>query len=197
MADDLQHDTSTSSHYIGDAFYQRLVTVFMDWQSDEAEIADAGIRDMCARLLAREARLLDQNRLDDWVAMYARECVYWVPATPNGGDPRREIAVSFDDRRRMEDRVFRLKNDFAWSQRPQSRTARIVSNVAVFTGPDADSLMVRSTFLTSEFQAGSKRVYTGWNGHWIRRADDGWEIVAKQVNLIDCDQNLRNPSIVI
>lgn len=197
MADDLQHDTSTSSHYIGDAFYQRLVAVFMDWQSDEAEIADAGIRDMCARLLAREARLLDQNRLDDWVAMYARECVYWVPATPNGGDPRREIAVSFDDRRRMEDRVFRLKNDFAWSQRPQSRTARIVSNVAVFTGPDADSLMVRSTFLTSEFQAGSKRVYTGWNGHWIRRADDGWEIVAKQVNLIDCDQNLRNPSIVI
>lgn len=197
MADDTIHDPSLTSFYVSDDFYQRLVDTFADWQGDAAEVTDVNVRDACRRLLEREARYLDQIRLDDWLALYAPECVYWVPATPHGGDPRKEIAVSFDDRRRMEDRVFRLKNDFAWSQRPQSRTARIVSNVTVFAGPDDASLMVRSSFLTSEFQAGDKRVYAGWNGHWLRRKGEGMEIVAKQVNLIDCDQNLRNPSIVI
>ena len=80
-----------------------------------------------------------QNRLDDWLAMFAPECVYWGPATPHGGDPRKEIANFFDDRRRMEDRVFRLKNDYAWSQRPMSRTARLVSNVTAFSG-DSESV---------------------------------------------------------
>jgi hypothetical protein len=40
---------------------------------------------------------------------------YWVPATPQGGDPRREVAILFDDRRRMEDRIYRLRTGYAWS----------------------------------------------------------------------------------
>ncbi len=57
--------------------------------------------------------------------------------------------------------------------------------------------MVRSTFLTNEFQAGDKRNYTGWYGHKIGFIDGGWKILVKQVNLIDCDQNLRNLSIIL
>ena len=56
--------------------------------------------------------------------------------------------------------------------------------------------MVRSTFLTTEFQAGETRTYAGWYGHRLRRNREGWDILVKQVNLIDCDQNLRNPSII-
>ena len=37
----------------------------------------------------------------------------------------------------------------------------------------------------------------GWSAHRLRRAGDGWEILVKQVNLIDCDRNLRNPSITL
>ncbi|MBT5179864.1 MAG: aromatic-ring-hydroxylating dioxygenase, partial [Rhodospirillaceae bacterium] len=130
------------------------------------------------------------------------ECLYWVPASLDGGDPRREVAVSFDDRRRMEDRVFRLDTDHAWSQQPVSRTARLVSNVTVYATDAADDVfMVRSNFLTTEFQAGDKRIYTGWYGHQLRRLGnsngESWQILVKQVNLIDCDQNLRNPSIVL
>jgi benzoate/toluate 1,2-dioxygenase beta subunit len=148
-------------------------------------------------VLEKEARLLDQIQLDDWLSLYAPECLYWVPATPGGGDPRREIAVSFDDRRRLEDRIFRLQNDYAWSQQPGSRTSRLVSNVTVFSTKDPDVVMVRSNFLTTEFQAGDIRQYTGWTGHRLRRAGKGWKILVKQVNLINCDQNLRNPSIVL
>ena len=123
--------------------------------------------------------------------------IAYLPATQGGGDPRREIAVSFDDRRRLEDRIFRLQNDYAWSQQPVSRTARLVSNVSVFRTGNKDVFMIRSTFLTTEFQDGDIRQYTGWTGHRLRREGGSWEILVKQVNLINCDRNLRNPSIVL
>ncbi|HSM19224.1 MAG TPA: aromatic-ring-hydroxylating dioxygenase subunit beta, partial [Hyphomicrobiales bacterium] len=116
-----QHDPSLTSHYVGNEFYEKLVADFADWRREERESDDPALRDSCRRLLEREARLLEELRLDDWLALYAPECLYWVPTTPDGGDPRREVAVAFDDRRRLEDRVYRLQLAHAWSQRPPSR----------------------------------------------------------------------------
>ena len=96
-----------------------------------------------------------------------------------------------------EDRVFRLASPWAWSQQPASRTSRIVANVAVFATGDDDIVMTRASFQISEFHAGDYRTWAGWYGHRLRRAGDGWEILVKQVNLIDCDRNLRNPSITL
>ena len=176
--------------YVDQRFYDDLLESFRDWQHPQREIRDASVRDECRRLLEREARLLDQARYAQWLAMFTPECVYWVPATPAAGDLRREVAVSFDDRRRLEDRVFRLESGYAWSQTPASRTVRLVSNVEVFSL--ANDWMVRSNFLIAEFRSGETRLLSGWCGH---RLVDGM-IAVKQVNLIDCDQNLRNPSIV-
>jgi 3-phenylpropionate/cinnamic acid dioxygenase small subunit len=189
------HDPSTSSYYITDAFYRALVENFSDWQGDDLAIADVAERDRFRGLIEREARLLDQLCFDEWLAMYAPECVYWVPATPAGGDPRREVAISFDDRRRMEDRIFRLRTGYAWSQAPKSRTVRMVSNVELFAAGSAR--MVRSNFLISEFRPDGVRLLAGWCGHRFVEHDGRWLIAVRQVNLIDCDQNLRNPSIVI
>ena len=87
-------DPSLTSYYITDAFYRELVESFTDWQRDELSISDPAERDRFRALLEREARLLDQLRLDEWLGLFAPECVYWVPATPEGGDPRREVAIS-------------------------------------------------------------------------------------------------------
>jgi benzoate/toluate 1,2-dioxygenase beta subunit len=190
-------DPSRSSYYVDDAFYSELIENFSSWQVDARIIADAAIRDEFRQLLEREARLLDQLRYEDWLAMYARECIYWVPSTPNAGDPRREIAVMFDDRRRLEDRIYRLRTGFAWSQAPASRTVRLISNVEVFTGARGEARMLRSNFLISEFWGDETRVLTGWAGHRVQQDGTGWKIQAKQVNLIDCDQCIRNPSIIL
>src|SRR3954466_12926746 len=127
-----KQDPSRTSQYVGDALYRELIANFSDWQRDERAIGDPAVRDFFRMLLEREARLLDQLRYEDWLAMLARECIYWVPSTPNAGDPRREIAVMFDDPRRLEDRVYPLRTGFAWSQAPASRTVRLISNVEVF-----------------------------------------------------------------
>jgi benzoate/toluate 1,2-dioxygenase beta subunit len=57
--------------------------------------------------------------------------------------------------------------------------------------------MLRSNFLISEFWGDETRVLTGWAGHRVVRDASGWKIEAKQVNLIDCDQSIRNPSIIL
>jgi 3-phenylpropionate/cinnamic acid dioxygenase small subunit len=192
-----QADPSRSSYYISDAFYRQLIQNFSDWQHEELAVTDVAERDRFRMLLEREARLLDQLRYEDWLALFARECVYWVPSTPNAGDPRREVAVMFDDRRRMEDRVYRLRTGFAWSQAPASRTVRLIANVEVFATGRGDARMVRSNFLISEFWGDETRLLSGWAGHRVVRQDDRWEIAAKQVNLLECDQSIRNPSIIL
>ena len=190
-------DPSRSSYYVTDALYRELTENFSGWQDDAYAVTDAAVRDEFRRLLEREARFLDQLRYDDWLAMYAAECVYWVPSTPKAGDPRREIALMFDDRRRLEDRIYRMRTGFAWSQAPASRTVRLVTNVEVFSTVRDDARMVRSNFLISEFWGDETRQLTGWAAHRVVRDHAGWKIQAKQVNLIECDQPIRNPSIVL
>jgi 3-phenylpropionate/cinnamic acid dioxygenase small subunit len=190
-------DPSHSSYYVNDALYRELIAHFSDWQDDTRAVSDYAVRDEFRRLLEREARLLDQLRYEDWLSMYAAECVYWVPSTPKAGDPRREISVMFDDRRRLEDRVYRLRTGFAWSQAPASRTVRLITNVEVFATDRDDTRMLRSNFLISEFWGDETRVLTGWAGCRVVRDGEVWKIKVKQVNLIDCDQCIRNPSIIL
>lgn len=190
-------DPSRFSYYVTDALYRELIADYTDWQLDERVVEDSAERDLFRRFLEREARLLDRLLFEEWLQLYAPECIYWAPSTPDGGDPRREIAVMFDDRRRLEDRVYRLRTGYAWSQAPSSRTARMVSNVEVFACARPDQRMVRSNFSISEFWDGEIRVLAGWAGHRFRKIEEKWKISAKQINLLNCDQCIRNPSIIL
>jgi benzoate/toluate 1,2-dioxygenase beta subunit len=197
MGSEAQADPSRSSYYVTDELYRALIAGFADWQRDERAVADPGVRDGFRMLIEREARLLDQLRYEDWLDLFARECVYWIPATPNAGDPRREVAVTFDDRRRLEDRIYRLRTRYAWSQAPASRTVRLVTNVEVFATDSEDARMVRANFLITEFWGDETRILSGWSGYRVVMRHGRWEIAAKQVNLLECDQCIRNPSIIL
>lgn len=197
MAQDTTPDPSRTSLYVNDSAYERLVARFTDWQRDELSLSDLPTRDRARQLVEREARLLDAHDYDRWLAMFTPECLYWIPGTPDRGDPRREIAITFDDRRRLEDRIYRLRTGYAWSQAPRSRTVRLVTNVEVFATTETDTLMVRSNFLVSEFWGDETRILTGWAGHRVTKSESRWLIETKQVNLIDCDQSIRNPSIIL
>jgi 3-phenylpropionate/cinnamic acid dioxygenase small subunit len=193
----VNRDPSRFSYYMTDEFYQTMVADFSDWQTDERSITDPAERDQFRLLLEKEARLLDQLLFEDWLKLFVPECAYWVPSTRNQGDPRSEIAMMFDDRRRLEDRVFRLRTGYAWSQAPSSRTVRMISNVEVFKSRTADQRMVRSNFLISEFWDNEIRQLTGWAAHSMHHNASGWKISVKQTNLINCDQCIRNPSIIL
>ena len=191
------HDPSRFSYYMTDEFYTALISDFSDWQTDDNIVLDTTERDQFRSILERETRLLDQLLFEEWLGLFVPDCAYWVPSTRNQGDPRSEIAVMFDDRRRLEDRVFRLRTGYAWSQAPASRTTRMISNVEVFKGRSEDLRMVRCNFLISEFWDNETRILSGWTGYRMRFGAGDWKISAKQINLINCDQCIRNPSIIL
>jgi benzoate/toluate 1,2-dioxygenase beta subunit len=192
-----KHDPARTSHYLGDSLYQEIVDAYADWSRDELIVEDPRVTARFERLLYREARLLDRGLYEEWLKTYAPEFVYWVPATADGGDPRREVAVTFDDRRRTEDRIFRFRTGYAWSQAPPSRTVHLIGNVEVFRTARDTVMMVRSNFSISEFWSNETRILAGSYGHRFVEQGGHWLIQCKRVDLIECDQSLRNPSIVV
>ena len=64
-----------------------------------------------AELMFREARLLDDQRWSDWLALYCQDAVFWVPAFRMDGsytrDPKTELNMIFIEGRTGLDRYVR------------------------------------------------------------------------------------------
>ena len=192
------YDPSARSAHVSDRFYEQLLVDSAAWRGDgSGEPAPAEVRAECEDFLVREARLLDDLRLNEWLELFAGDCMYWIPHDPDGGDPRKDICLAFDDRRRLEDRIVWLLTGKAYSQVPRSRTTRMLSNFEVRQTSDPDQFRVRSSFVVHEVRVHEQRAIPGWYGYRLRRAGDGWNIVIKQVNLLEADRGLENMTVVL
>lgn len=154
-------------------------------------------KDEAERVLLKEARLLDELRLEEWLSLYSKKCLYWIPTIPGGGDPRKEVSIAFDDRRRLEDRVYRIRTGYAYSQLPLSRTRRMITNIEVTEGSNENELLIRSNFCLHEFRVGVLRSFAGWTGYKLQKENDDWKIAMKMVNLIDSDQAHKNLTFML
>ena len=47
--------------------------------------------------LYHEARLLDDRQFEDWMALFAKDGVYWIPAMPEQEDPLGEASIAYED----------------------------------------------------------------------------------------------------
>lgn len=72
------------------------------------------------QFLFREAQLADAHAYDEWLALWTKELVYWVPIDQARPDPASAISLIYDDRERLEERLFRLGTNLAHAQRPRS-----------------------------------------------------------------------------
>ncbi|MBE3604757.1 aromatic-ring-hydroxylating dioxygenase subunit beta [bacterium] len=88
------------------------------------------------QFIYREARLADENAYDEWLAMWADEALYWVPANLDDPDPSKHISTIYDNRSHLEQRIKRLKSGMAHAQAPVSRMRRVVSNIEIAERPD-------------------------------------------------------------
>ena len=61
--------------------------------------SDALDLDRCERFLLHEARLLDEARFDDWLALFTPDAWYWVPSAPDQDNPHDTVSLIYDDRR--------------------------------------------------------------------------------------------------
>ena len=143
-----------------------------------------------------EARRMDEHAYDDWLALWADEALYWVPANRDDIDPTREVSIVYADRPRLEDRIARLKSGAAYAQDPPSRLRRIVSNVEIEEATDGE-LIVHANFLLTELRRHRQMIFAGHTIHRLRPEQDSFKIVSKKVELLNNDEVIDNLTFLI
>lgn len=155
-------------------------------------------RDAVEAFLFHEADLLDELRIEDWLALWTPECCYWVPCNDRDGDstdPERQVSIIYDDRARLEDRVYRLMSSAAHSQRPRSRMRRVVGNLR-FELREGE-VHTRSNFVLAELRRGRQDIWSGVSQHRLLPDGDSFRISAKTVLLTQSDMAIDNLTFLL
>jgi benzoate/toluate 1,2-dioxygenase beta subunit len=153
-------------------------------------------RSQVEQFVYHEARLMDENRYDEWLALWDDDALYWVPSNRDDIDPKREVSLIYDDRVRLGTRIMRLKSGNAHAQDPKSRMRRVVSNFEIVE--DADGLIkVESNFLLAELRRNKQDIFAGRTIHHLRPRDGGFKIAYKKVLLLNNDEYLDNLTFLV
>jgi 3-phenylpropionate/cinnamic acid dioxygenase small subunit len=168
------------------------------------------------QFLYREARLLDERRFDEWLALLTDDVHYWMAARSNRYprlskaiailDAERyveddrlrdgELAILDEDKTSLVNRIARFGTGMAWAEDPPSRTRHLITNVEIEPGASAQEIQAYSNFLVYRTRAETEQdFYIGARSDRLRRIDGAWKIAARKVTL---DQNVllaKNVSI--
>ena len=151
------------------------------------------------QFLYREARLADEQRLDDWLTLWAEDALYWVPCNQDDIDPARQLSIIYDDYARLKLRVARItKTGMAWTQEPRSRLRRLVSNIEIYDGA-VGLIQTFSNFHLTELRA-NRRDPVEWIGrteHRLRPHGDDFRLAFKKVMLINNDHEMTQLSCMV
>ena len=147
--------------------------------------------DIANELLVREAFLIDRRDWGGWLALYAEDAVFWVPAWRDESteidDPEREISLIYHTQRvGLEERVMRLRSRVSLTTMPMPRTTHFLSNLAVI-GPTARRIDARVNFQVQIFEprTTTQRVHFGYYEVALVLSNDGWQIARKKIHLLN------------
>jgi len=119
--------------------------------------------------LHKEARLADEARYAEWLALWTDDAVYWVPATTDlGADPDTHLSHIYDNRGRLETRIKLLQTGYRYSQEPPSLMRRLISNIEVQTADDGE-VVAESNFILAGLARQAKREMHWWAGRTTHR----------------------------
>ena len=168
------------------------------------------------QFLYREARLLDERRLHEWVELFTEDVRYWMPMRSNRYPteskaigrldqaqtakaeraPEEELAILDETQATLRARIARLDTGMAWAEDPPSRTRHIISNIEVEEGDTASEFKVYSNYLVYRTRGEIEQdFYIGRREDVLRRVAGTWKIARRKIIL---DQNVllaKNVSI--
>jgi len=162
-------------------------------------MANAAYLAIAREVLEREAVWLDEQRWDDWLALYTEDCEYWVPTWRTEEtlttDPRAELShIYYASRAGLEDRFVRIRSGRSPASHPMRRTAHLLSNVLLEGTPEEHAIAVRSTWTSHVFDPRHKKseLFFGHAHYRLVKRNGEWKIAKKKTIL----QNDYLPSMV-
>ena len=149
------------------------------------------------QFLYEEAALLDDWKLNEWLALFEPGASYHVPTAGRGpdADPRKELFYVADDYHRLSERVKRLLKRTAHVEFPHSRCRRMVSNVRILESA-GDTLSVTSNFVTYRTKRGSTEMYLGHHVYQLALAEGALRI-RKKTSFLDTDDIVEQGKVSI
>lgn len=131
-----------------------------------------------------EAGLLDEWRLDEWLALCTEDCSYYVP--PNDvpdGDCRDTLFIIADDNKRLKSRIKRLKSRHAHAENPKSKTKRMIHNVRIMSRTN-EQIEVKANFVVYRFRRNEDiREYVGHYEYKLVQEEGRLKIAERKVIL--------------
>jgi p-cumate 2,3-dioxygenase beta subunit len=149
-------------------------------------VRDSGLITAVAQFLYDEAALLDEWRLDDWLALFHPEAARYLIPSPEdlSDDPATTLHLINDSMTILAGRIDRLKSKHAHAESPRSRTRRQITNVRVWRG--TCDLLSRSVFDVTRVRGGAVDRYVGVYEHQLLpggNEDMPWLIGRRRVSL--------------
>lgn len=143
--------------------------------------------------LFREATMLEENQLEEWLALFTDDARYTMPVRRNAQpvkkagktvpDDVETFALFDDDKGSLELRVRRIGSDLAHAETPVSVTQRFISNVRVERADDG-TLEVYSSFIVYQERRGRhSAMFLGSRHDRLRRDGASLKIAERHIKL--------------
>jgi 3-phenylpropionate/cinnamic acid dioxygenase small subunit len=149
----------------------------------------------------REAWLLDERKLTEWLGLFTDDVLYFMPRRKNvlRRELHRELtqpgdlAILEEDKRYLEMRVARLDSGMAWAEDPPSRTRHLIGNLEA-TPLHNGEVAARTAFLVyrSHLETDAQ-LLSGCREDVLRRVEGSWKIARRTIILdanVLLDKNL-------
>ncbi len=148
--------------------------------------------------VVREARLLDQQHLEDWLDLFTDDGHYWMPVEWGQTDPRLTTSLMYEDKLLLRIRIDRLKGKATYSQSPRSRCHHVLQTPQIDERDDEQRRYVTWTPLQYiESRADRQTLYAAWATHHLTVVDDAIKIHLKRVDLVNCDAALGSIQLFV
>lgn len=138
-----------------------------------------------------EARLLDEERHDEWYKLLTDDLFYWMPLRENRfrRDKRPEfdpenMALFDESKADIAVRIGRLASNLVWTEDPPTRHVYVVSNIEAFETGTLNEYEIHSTFVQYRNRSEhDEAMLTGRRRDLLRAVNDGFQVARRLILL--------------
>ena len=148
-------------------------------------------KDQLIDFIYEEARMLDEGRYAEWLALWLADGHYWMPLDYKQSDPINETSLLYEDMFMLKLRVERLNGVRTFSQKPKSRCHHVIQRPFV-DERDGGRFVTNTSMHYVETRLDEQQLLALTARHELALVDGKLRIANKRVDILNCDAAFRN-----
>jgi len=138
-----------------------------------------------------EARMLDEGRYSEWLALWLEDGHYWMPLDYKQTDPHLVTSLLYEDMFMLRLRVERLNGARTFSQKPKSRCHHVIQRPFI-DEMDGDRIVTNTSMHYVETRLDEQFLLALTATHELAVVDGAIRIANKRVDILNCDAAFGN-----